>query len=443
LLLAGSAPERRVSTLLRNWYVAIPAVVLPLLLYLYLPIRSSQQPLMNWGTPDNLGDFWRHITGWQYRAYAGIDLGGSIPLLGRYITQQWAWVTPIILVASAGGAMLMALRHRPLFAAILTTAAATLLFAIFYNISEIEPYLVPMYMMLLLWVGSLPETFSALRGAQQNNHETSQRGRRIVYVGAASLVALLAIVGAFLIYPLEDHSDDHLAEQFANNVFSELPEGSVLLTDYWDFYAPTIYLQNVLGVRPDVAVVDTSLLVYPWYVGYLQKYRPTLLSKAQDILPVYQREQRRWVNGEILGPNQEVLDPKGLERLDSSYLALVTSFVEADPNSTGYTLFQQTQNEAKFAPEYVRQPVGLVSKLVKSPAPTTPALPQEPNYKLDGILTGPRVPMDDFARLNSCRYVQAYSAVAQQYAALHKDDVVQGLADKATAVRQAIPGNCQ
>ena len=52
-----------------------------------------------------------------------------------------------------------------------------------------------------------------------------------------------------MIYPRQNYSQNRLAEQFVLNVFNELPQNSILITDYWDFYAPTYYsrLRRVYG----------------------------------------------------------------------------------------------------------------------------------------------------------------------------------------------------
>ena len=57
MLIWGGDWVRRLQWIVRRWAVLVPAFVLPLLLYLYLPLRSSQNPVMDWGTPEQLPRF--------------------------------------------------------------------------------------------------------------------------------------------------------------------------------------------------------------------------------------------------------------------------------------------------------------------------------------------------------------------------------------------------
>ena len=436
MLLAGSEPSRRLKALLSRWMYGIPAVAIPVLLYLYLPLRASQHPLMNWGTTDSLGDFWRHITGWQYGAYL---TGTNFSILWGFIVQQWSWLTAILLVACIASGALLARAHLAVFVATLTTAAATLLFAWIYGISEIEPYLVPLYIMLLVWLATAPFTLSSLLKSRKGAARGPSLPLMPITSGLAVLLLLSALVTTTIQYSDQNHIDDHLAGQFVENALSELPTNSILLTDYWDFYSPTIYLQNILKLRPDVSIVDIPPLKYPWYLGYLEKYSPELIEKSQDLLPFYQAQQRLFVNGEKYDQ----------VALPASYFRLINSFVERNINTRpAYVLFQpcgprQNCESAQIATNYERIKVGLTSKLMPKPAPSQVELPPEPSYKLQGILEGSRVPMDDFARINSCLYVEAYAVLSQQYIAANKAEQGQKLASMASSVRDAIPGQCR
>ena len=194
-----------------QWKVLVPALLLPLLLYLYLPLRASQGPVMNWGSTDNLGDFWRHIRGWQYGAYFNIDfndLGATLRRLEdtfrrlrEFATAQWGWLSlPVLLLGAASGALL-AIRNPPVFLATFTLAFLTFLFSLAYGISEIEPYMVPLYMMVVVWLGVAPTLLDGfLRGPAEGRQPAGGRGGGAPGYGygyglpAAALLAVVAIV---------------------------------------------------------------------------------------------------------------------------------------------------------------------------------------------------------------------------------------------------------
>jgi hypothetical protein len=64
-----------------------------------------------------------------------------------------------------------------------------------------------------------------------------------------------------------------------------LPENALLLTNGdWDTY-PAVALQDIEGFRPDVAVVNRSLLNLPWYAKYVEfKYGVKLPYADDEIL---------------------------------------------------------------------------------------------------------------------------------------------------------------
>ncbi len=440
MLLAGSNAMSRFKTVTSCWRYGIPALLIPILLYSYLPLRASQHPLMDWGSPDTVGDFWRHITGWQYGTYL---TGTPFGRLWGFISDQWSWLsTPILLICISSGAMLahasMAL-FLPTFATLLTT----MFFCMAYGISEIEPYLVPLYIMLLVWLGTARFTISltfqhkAPRSGQPA-HRESRSVTRPAGVWLTCSLALVALICMVVQYPNQNHRDDHLAGQFAENALSELPPNSVLLTDYWDFYSPTLYLQNVLSMRPDIAIIDISLLKYPWYVGYLQKNSPSLIEKSGDLLPAYQAEQRKWVNGQYYD----------LNILSNGYFGLIDSFIDRNTGTRpAYVLFQPCDRSSgcdsqQVAQNYRRQKLGLTSRLVPKSGPTIADLLVTPSYKLDGLIGGNAVPMDDFARINSCLYADAYLSLSQTYSAAKKPAQAQQMFAMSSKVLEAIPGHC-
>jgi hypothetical protein len=216
------------------------------------------------------------------------------------------------------------------------------------------------------------------------------------------------------------------------NVFNQLPPNSILITDYWDFYAPTYYLQIIEDTRTDLTIIDMSLLRYPWYLEQLAKRYPGLVQNSQDIAATFRTEQRKWVNGETFNS----------QLLTQSYFGLLDSFIDRNAlQHPPYLLFAPCDSpggcdSSQVAARYFRQPDGLVTRLWPQ-QPDKDQLPPEPNYDLRGITSNP-VPMDDFAKANTRFYVDAYGTLARYYASLGDNEKAGRMNQKASEVASAL-----
>ena len=441
LFVIGEQLQQRVVAGVKRLHYILPAFVLPLLLYLYMPLRAAQNPVMNWGSTDNWGDFWRHVTGWQFRAYLEGDIAGNIrrnaDWLAGYASGQWGFLTIVVLAVALMGAVLLARTSVPLFVATAAFTSITLVFDLIYGISEIEPYAVPLYMMACLWAALIPAGWIALRdtGAWRRASSVDRAHTRLQALVIAGLLGVLALFSAVLAFPSQNYSSNRLAEQFVQNVFSEMPGKSIVITDYWDFYAPTYYLQLLQDVRPDIVLVDKSLLRYPWYTEQLGQRYPWLIERSEDIVDRFAAEQRRWVNGE----------PYNAEVINTGYFDLLSSFVTRNfPEYTPYVLWLQdcppgAQCESTLvAQDWIRQPTGLAYRLWP-PGTPAPDMPPEPDYAMHGIIAEP-VPFDTFARVNSEMYRQAYLRLADLYERAGMTDAAQRMDGLARQLASALQG---
>ena len=82
----------------------------------------------------------------------------------------------------------------------------------------------------------------------------------------------LAVPGWMLVQNYDDHdrSGRYLARDFAYNMLMSLDDDAILFTEGDNDTYPLWYLQEVEGVRPDVRVVNLSLLNAPWYPRQLR-----------------------------------------------------------------------------------------------------------------------------------------------------------------------------
>jgi hypothetical protein len=116
-----------------------------------------------------------------------------------------------------------------------------------------------------LWIG-LGAT-GLIELAAEALHAKGEALRRGV-AGALAAVLFLAVPGWMLVENFGDHdrSGQRLPSDFAHNMLQSTAPNAILFTNGDNDTYPLWYLQHVMGVRPDVRVVNLSLLNTPWYI---------------------------------------------------------------------------------------------------------------------------------------------------------------------------------
>src|SRR5690606_5718046 len=108
--------------------------------YLYLPLRALQNPLHNWGDPSTWERFWRHITGAQFETLMFSSSGVARSNLWRYVESIGGEFGPIFMILVAGGLFAQFLKARKILAFTLVLFVTCIIYAINYNIPDIESY---------------------------------------------------------------------------------------------------------------------------------------------------------------------------------------------------------------------------------------------------------------------------------------------------------------
>ena len=243
----------------------IPAFLLGLLPYAWLPIRSAMGPRFDWGGTHTLHGLIDHLTAREFRSwmFSGAEtVGPQLRYVAYHLARDlgWAGVVPALL-----GAVLLA-RRRPALAA--TTAlliGVPALFACGYHIRELESYLLGCVLGLGILVAA------GLLGILE------RFGSRWALATGLCLAALNGV----LHWHDCDESRNRLVEDLTTNELESLPPRAVLFTRQWDYsLAASYYFQEVEGLRRDVVVVSPDLLRYGWYVDELARRAPALWACA-------------------------------------------------------------------------------------------------------------------------------------------------------------------
>ena len=271
-LVASTAGWRFLIT--RQALLAIPALLLGLGIYLYLPLRAGQDPLLNWGDPSTLQRFIWHVTGKQYQVNLfSSSLGHILEQLAYFLGLWIRQFTPLGAGLALLGIWTLWQRDRWLLWFTLLIVGFDVLYAINYEIaSDIEAYYLPAFLVTALWLGW---GVAALLAWIARWGEWSNRT-------ALSLLLLVPVVILVTNYRRCDKSQYYIAYDYAMNTLKGIERGGLLLTQEWQLYSPLLYLQPVEGVRPDVAVIDTSLLRRSWYFQYLENRYPALMAAVRE-----------------------------------------------------------------------------------------------------------------------------------------------------------------
>ena len=251
----------------RTLLPALALFVAGLGVYAYLPLAASHHPPVNWGDPDRWDRFVWVISGRLYQPLVlGLPPGERVARLGswaRLVGNQFGWWG---LAIAFLGAPVWWKRDRSLALFGLLWASLTAVYAFFYDSADSFVYLLPA--MLLLAVS------------------WSQGGRYLLDVAgnlrpwaqpAASAILLLLPAGSLALHWSEaDLGGDWSAQAYVDRVLASIaPNGLVLAQSEMPTFG-LWYAQYTDGQRPDIAVVNTSLLGFDWYRAQLRGTYPQL-----------------------------------------------------------------------------------------------------------------------------------------------------------------------
>jgi hypothetical protein len=249
----------------RPW-ILVPAVAAGLLgvaIYLYIPVAASQSPPLAYNHPTTLDAVLWLVGGTQFRGQFGFlssgglgDLAGSLPALWSLLADR---ATPILPILGLVGLAVL-VRRRPAFG-LMCVAIVLINVYVWATYLRLEHYLLATWLVLAIGAGvALEQAARTLdAGALVTRHPRLRGLDAGALIGAVALAFTvgLAMVG----WRASDRSADRGAETYIETVFDALPPDAAILSE-WDASTPLWHAQLVLGLRPDVLVVDDTNIVY-------------------------------------------------------------------------------------------------------------------------------------------------------------------------------------
>lgn len=266
--LKGKRPIRWVGELMAG--LGVGASV-----FAYLPLRAGQAPF-TWGTPATWNGFWELVSGQIYRGYLfalpPASLGPRLWVLAGYLAQPG-----ILLLALAGIGLLWLQRCARIdLWCLIISATLYVSYALGYKTADSYVYLLPVFMGLGLLTGlGMADIFRTI---------PQQLARWVIGVIIFAFVIGWGANNAFQL----SLRNDQTAENFWQEVMVATPANGVLLTSEEKYTFTLWYAQHVLHQRPDIAIVNPNLAVFPWHRADLQRLYPAL-TEIEHLENLYQQ----------------------------------------------------------------------------------------------------------------------------------------------------------
>jgi len=231
----------------RDLGVAAVAFALGLLPYLFLPLRSRQQPALDWGDPETLDRFLAVVTRrdfWERRWLETPSDWVAIGLdFGRSFATELTW----------GGAALallgvaLGLRRRAPLArlALLAMAGNLAVLGLHGSRSDLfiwHRYYLPSYVLAALLAAAGADALAA------------RLPRRL-----PALLLLLPLAQLAGGWRAHDRSDYRIAEAYSRRLLAELPPGAHLAASDDNILFVLLYLRHVEHLRPDVDLIAQGI----------------------------------------------------------------------------------------------------------------------------------------------------------------------------------------
>ncbi|MCP4634047.1 MAG: DUF2723 domain-containing protein [candidate division Zixibacteria bacterium] len=230
---------------LKQYSVLGVLALLGITLYLYIPIRSSLYPLVDWNHLADFRTFYEHVTAKRYSEYiSGFSFGNYFVNLWkslRILGEQTPYYISFIGIIGIFLPNLLKSKARIILISIYTFIIFTVPI---YDIPDIDQYHLPAIFVNILGLGLILKWISTkLKGSSKR--------------AIPGIIVILLLVGTLVInYRKNDQSDNRLNYQYGMNILNSVPQNSILISVGDHANSSAYYLRYVEDIREDIEIYD-------------------------------------------------------------------------------------------------------------------------------------------------------------------------------------------
>ena len=287
----------------------IPILVL---IYSYLPIRASQNPLLDWGNPVDWERIYRHVTGKQYQVWLFTSFDSAGKQLNHFFT-----ILPEEFYAELAlafiGLFVSFFKARKLFLFMLITFLFAVLYSINYDIHDIDSYFLLAFIMIAFFA-----VFGILKILEMKSLQKN-------YV--LILISFLIAIQFYFNFINVNQSGVYTFEDYTKATLNGVPKNSIVFSYQWDYFiSASNYFQFVEDYRRDVTVIDKELLRRSWYYNQINTRDPNVLNGVRNEVNQFLVALQPFERGEKFDSN----------RLESLYRSIMTNLIATNIDKRDY-----------------------------------------------------------------------------------------------------------
>jgi hypothetical protein len=263
----------RMITRVKELVLATAFAMIGFSVHLYLPLRATQNPLLNWGDAKTVTQFLWHFL---RKGYPEEPHTRDMALLWAQVkafnvSREFTWLGVALVLFAL---YCLWKRQRHIVIAYLAAVCTFLLYiAGFLNtlpdlIFLTEEFFTPLYLLtaVLIGVGLFNIVAYAIRTARlPDTFDFKVYG--LVVILLFSLPASLCAVN----YYENDQHNNYIAFDYATNSLRSLPQNAVMFTWGDSGAFPLWYLQGVERMREDLDLPHTPHIVFDWYLDSMPR----------------------------------------------------------------------------------------------------------------------------------------------------------------------------
>lgn len=266
-ILQVSSSRFKVKDLLPTAYC-----LLPLFLYLYLPLRAPISPyfsltlapgrnLILYDT--SLAGFIDYVLGRTFQSEIGWDAASVARLFSfpQLLLDQFSVIG--VALGVVGFAAMVRRREWSRFVLLFVGFATTILFASIYHIGDIAHYYIPAYLVWAVWIGmAIAWMFNYV------SYLTSHISRFVLPSAFCLLLSTFLLVPQFFTnLPFADRSGETRVREDWTRLVAAAPQNAILISNDRDEMMPLWYIQFVENTRRDVLGLFPLITPAPEHVN--------------------------------------------------------------------------------------------------------------------------------------------------------------------------------